>query len=214
MIVANFTPDIVEWQHVGITGTLLPNDVVDLPEGRANHILNKFGRRGVIVMNFGDKEEESREKAMELWRDFWEYQITQFNQHNENQKEKGNRYERPTKEILDHAEILGLELLSPWIVKKDSGSGSGGNNTEVEAMKQQMGMLSSTVSALTDLVQSLVGDKTKTHDFDFTTLPAKDFRKYIIENKDSIKGMPDTDKAKMLRHWAEVEPDKTFPIKI
>lgn len=212
MIVANFTPDIVEWQHVGITGTLLPNDVVDLPEGRANHILNKFGRRGVIVMNFGDKEEESREKAMGLWRDFWEYQITQFNQHNENQKEKGNRYERPTKEILDHAEILGLELLSPWVVKKSAGdTGSGGNNTEVEAMKQQMGVLSSTVSTLTDLVQSLVS---RHDEFDFTTLPAKDFRKYIIENKDSIKAMPDIDKAKMLRHWAEIEPDKAFPIKI
>jgi hypothetical protein len=211
MIVANFTPDTIEWQHVGITGTLLPNDVVDLPEGRANHILNKFGRRGVIVMNFGDKEEASREKAMELWRDFWEYQITQFNQHNENQKEKGNRYERPTKEILDHAEILGLELLSPWVVKKGTDSGSGGNTAEMETMKQQMGVLSSTVSALTDLVQSLVS---RHDEFDFTTLSAKDFRKYIIENKDIIKGMPDTDKARMLRHWAEVEPDKTFPIKI
>jgi len=213
MIVANFTPDTVKWQHVGVIGTLLPGDIVDLPEGRANHILNKFGRRGVIVMKFGDEEEVGRKKAMELWREFWEYQITQFNQHNEDQKEKGNRYERPTKELLEHADILGLELLSPWVVKKDTGNkDSSDNAVEVMEMKQQVSTLTATVTDLTKLVQSMFESKNTNQGY--ISLSAKDLRKYILDNKDSIKDMSDNDKAKILRHWSEVEPDKMFPIKI
>lgn len=118
MIVGNFTPDPISWMHIGITGTIEPGETVEMDEGRAKHILNKFARRGLIQMQFGDEVEVKKKESMALWMNFWEQQITSFNQHNEDQKEKGNRYARPTKELSEKAKILGLELLQPWRIEK------------------------------------------------------------------------------------------------
>jgi len=118
MIVGNFSPDPIEWMHIGIVGTIEPGETVDMDEGRARHILNKFARRGLVQMVFGDEVEVKKKDSMALWMNFWEQQITSFNQHNEDQKEKGNRYARPPKELIEKAKTLGLELLQPWRIEK------------------------------------------------------------------------------------------------
>lgn len=118
MIVGNFTPDPVDWMHIGISGTIKPGETVEWDEGRARHILNNFARRGLVQMQFGDEPEDKKKESMRLWVGFWEQQITAFNQHNEDQKEKGNRYARPTPELLEKAKTLGLELLQPWRIEK------------------------------------------------------------------------------------------------
>lgn len=118
MIVGNFTPDPIEWMHIGITGVIEPGETVEMDEGRARHILNKFAVRGLIQMQFGDEMEGKKKESMRLWVNFWEMQITSFNQHNEDQKEKGNRYARPPVELIEKAKTLGLELLQPWRIEK------------------------------------------------------------------------------------------------
>jgi len=153
MIVANFTLDKLNWMHLGANGTIPaydPDDpkkphIVTFDDSRANFILNKSGIRGLVQMNFGDDEELKKAESLKLWRTFWERQIEMHNQHNEDQKEKGNRYSRPTDELDAHAKLLGLELLRPWRVEQKSNKETDelrGENIalkkSLEAMQAQM----------------------------------------------------------------------------
>jgi hypothetical protein len=147
MIVGNFTPDAIDWMHIGISGTLGPGETAEMSESRAKHILNKFARRGLVQMQFGDDVESKTKQSMAEWTNFWEQQITQFNQHNEDQKEKGNRYARPTAQLKEKAILLGLELLQPWRIEaKDS--------PELKRLQQENVALRETVDAQTGQINT------------------------------------------------------------
>ena len=60
MIVGNFTPDPIEWMHIGITGVVNPNEIVEMDNARAKHVLNKFARRGLVQMQYGDDAETKK----------------------------------------------------------------------------------------------------------------------------------------------------------
>lgn len=121
MHIGNFTPDPVTWMHLGIEGTIKPDQVLEYDDARGRHILNKFAVRGLVQMVFGDKPESKRGESMGRWKSFWETQVINFNRYNESQKENHNRYTDPSKELREHAAALNLELISPWRVEsKDS----------------------------------------------------------------------------------------------
>ena len=167
MIIANFTPDKIEWMHVGANGTIPaynPDNpkkphIVNFDDSRANHILNKFAVRGLVQMNFGDDEEAKKKESLKLWRIFWERQIENQNQHNEQQKEAGNRYSRPTDELDEHAKLLGIELLRPWTVAAKS-------TKEVDELKGENMALKKSIEAMqaqmSQLMQMMAGGKVKT----------------------------------------------------
>ena len=146
MIVANFTCDPILWTHLGANGTIPaynPDNpkkpyIVNFDDSRANFILNKFGIRGLVVMNFGDDEEVKKAESLKMWRIFWERQIENHNQHNEQQKEAGNRYSRPTDELDEHAKLLGLDLLRPWRVEAKSSKETDELKGENMALKESM----------------------------------------------------------------------------
>jgi len=149
MIIGNFTVDPILWQHIGATGTIPAYDpdnpkkphIVTFDDSRANHILNKFAVRGLVQMNYGDDEEIKKPESLKLWKVFWERQIENQNQHNEDQKEKGNRYSRPTDQLDEHAKLLGLELLRPWrVAVKD--------NKETEELKGENMALKKSLEAM------------------------------------------------------------------
>jgi len=166
MIIANFTPDKIEWMHVGANGTIPaynPDNpkkphIVNFDDSRANHILNKFAVRGLVQMNFGDDEEAKKKESLKLWRIFWERQIENQNQHNEQQKEAGNRYSRPTDELDEHAKLLGIELLRPWTVAAKS-------TKEVDELKGENMALKKSIEAMqaqmSQLMQMMAGGKVK-----------------------------------------------------
>lgn len=126
MIIANFTPDDIPWMHIGVNGVIPaydPDDpekkhIVEMDEGRAKFILTTMGRRGLVQMQFNDDVEKKKRQSEALYHQFWEDQITTQNQINEDQREKGNRYAKPSEELIEHAERLGIEILKPWTVKK------------------------------------------------------------------------------------------------
>lgn len=163
MIVANFTCDPIDWMHVGANGTIPaydPDDpkrphIVIFEDGRARFILNKFAIRGLVAMNFGDDEKEKKTEALNLWTRFWERQIEAHNQHNEDQKEKGNRYSRPTDELDRHAKLLGLELLRPWRVEAK------GDNKQVDELRGENVALRKSLEAMqsqmTELMRMMAG---------------------------------------------------------
>ena len=90
MIIANFTPDTIQWMHVGQVGKLKPDDVGEFPDNRAKHILNRWGPRGLLQIGLNDNREAKRVEAMEIYKQFWFNQISNFNQMNEVRKVKKN----------------------------------------------------------------------------------------------------------------------------
>jgi hypothetical protein len=149
MIIGNFTPDPIDWMHIGISGTIGPSETVEMGESRAKHILNKFARRGLVQMQFNDDIELKKQESMNQWTAFWEQQIVQFNQHNEDQKEKGNRYARPTPELKAHAEILRLELLQPWRIEAKE-------SPELKRLQEENVKLRTTVDAQTGQIAEIL----------------------------------------------------------
>ena len=124
MIVMNGTPDPINWQHQGITGSIpgckegSQDHVVEMDDARANHILNKFAKIGLVQMQFGDDPEVKMKESMAQYNRFWEHQIEVFNQNNEQQKESGNRYSKPTDLLAAKAKAFGLEIKRPWMIPR------------------------------------------------------------------------------------------------
>ena len=124
MIVMNGTPDPINWQHQGITGSIpgckegSQDHVVEMDDARANHILNKFAKIGLVQMQFGDDPEVKMKESMDQYNRFWEHQIEVFNQGNEQQKEQGNRYSKPTDLLSEKAKAFGLEIKRPWMIPR------------------------------------------------------------------------------------------------
>lgn len=150
MIIGNFTPDPIDWMHIGINGTVEPGETVEMSDSRAKHVLNKFARRGLVQMRYGDDTLEKKNESMAQWTNFWEHQVVTFNQHNEDQKEKGNRYAKPTETLMAHAKTLGLELLQPFKIKSKDES------AELKAMREENASLRSTVEAQTGQINQIL----------------------------------------------------------
>lgn len=149
MIVGNFTPDPIPWMHIGVTGSVNPGEIVEMDSSRAKHVLNKFARRGLVQMQYGDDAETKKKESMALWTSFWETQIIQFNQHNEDQKEKGNRYARPTPELAEKAKFFGLDLLQPWRIESKE-------SPELKKVQEENVALKSIVDAQTGQIAEIL----------------------------------------------------------
>ena len=186
MIVGNFTPDPIEWMHIGITGVVNPNEIVEMDNARAKHVLNKFARRGLVQMQYGDDAETKKKESMDLWTNFWEFQIVQFNQHNEDQKEKGNRYARPTPELLEKAKILGLSLLQPWRIESKE-------SPQLKKLEDENVALRATVDAQTGQIAEILEMLKKGQPIPETAEPVTDIltvnrKKYASLNVNTMSG--------------------------
>jgi len=142
MIIANFTPDEIRWEHVGHSGTLKPGQIIrDMPEGRGKHLLNKYSPRGIIELEFGNDEEARKKEAMETWEIFWNHDIQTFNQHNERMKNQNLPYIAPTKERASHAQALGIELIGPWVIKPKEDADVKELKSEIDELKELVASL-------------------------------------------------------------------------
>lgn len=153
MVICNFTPDAILWMHGGVDGVLKPGDIMECPDPRGRHILNKFDKRGILRLEFGMAPETKREEAMRVWREFWERQVIYFNQDNERRKNTNREYVEPTKELKEHAQKLGLELVGPWSIHKTDDAKVQQLKDENEDLKTNLAILTKQVEALTNLVK-------------------------------------------------------------
>ena len=150
MIIGNFTPDAIEWMHIGINGIIEPGETVEMDDSRARHVLNKFARRGLVQMRYGDDPLAKKNESMAQWSNFWEHQVVTFNQHNEVQKEKGNRYAKPPPELVAHAKILKLELLQPFRIESKDES------PQLKALQEENASLKATVETQTGQINQIL----------------------------------------------------------
>jgi hypothetical protein len=138
--------------HGGVDGVLKTGDIIEVPDPRGRHILNKFDRKGIVQLNFGDNPDAKAKDAMAVWRRFWERQIIIFNQDNERRKNTQKEYAEPTKELREHAEKLGLELVGPWSIKQTDNEALRNVLNENAELKTQLAALAKQMEALTAAV--------------------------------------------------------------
>jgi len=111
MRIANFTPDPIVWQYGGETGTIKPDQEIEMGRNQAIHILKKFGPRGLRHLLHGDSRVAKKMRAMEVWAMFWEKNIQRFNQDNEDRKWHKMELLYASKELIEHAKTLKVRLI-------------------------------------------------------------------------------------------------------
>ena len=149
MILANYTPDDIEYIYGGIYGTVKSGQIREVEDAAGRHILNKFDRRGLQQLQFGDNPDEKMKIGMKTWKDFWIRQITIFNQDNERRMNTNREYVDPTDQLKEHAEKLGINLIGPWSMKET-------DNSLVSSLKDENFQLKTQLNAVTEQVKALV----------------------------------------------------------
>jgi len=153
MLVGNFTPDDIQWEHVGQVGVVKAGTVEDLYESRANFVLTKFGPRGLLRVNWNDRDDMEKygSKAMEIYTHFWEMQISTFNQQNEQRHNENKAYVYPTGQLQQKAAELGIELIAPWKVNAKTDS------KEIRELKEENAALKDDLKELRAGFQEMIG---------------------------------------------------------
>lgn len=211
MYIANFTPDPVEWQHVGVVGTLEPDDITEFDDARAKHILNKWGARGLLKVDYEDKgrEDELREQAMKMWRRFWERQVTNFNQHNEVLKNENKAYIRPPRHIEEKARELNIELVGPWKIEKVQ---PGADPKEFESMKSELSELKSMVSDMASMMKSVAQQRDDAIIDQFKDLDSANFREWVEDNLAKIRTYPGPIQTLIESRWSSTQGGELYPL--
>jgi hypothetical protein len=219
MIVMNGTPDEIEWWHVGVNGIIKPGETVEMEDGRAKHILNKFNAIGLIQLNFGDNPEEKKKSSMALWRSFWERQIENHNRANEEAKVNGNRYSKPPAGLEEKARQFGVELLRPWrIEKKDSKELDELKNENkslkgsLETMQAQMTKILEmmgrpqilTPAAVSSDAEKALAGLVESNQNKYKRLGESNMKAWVVKNWDDILQMPEINKAEIRTRYEEL----------
>jgi len=214
--ILNGTPDSIEWWHVGVNGIIKPGETVEMEDGRANHVLNKLGAKGLIKLDFGDNLEEKKKVSMSLWRAFWERQIENHNQANEDAKEKGNRYTKPTPEIEEKAKLFGLDILRPWRVEKKDNKELEEAKAENKSLKDDLKSLQAQMSKILEMMgnkapavissdaEKALAGLVESNQNKYKRLGESNMKAWVVRNWDDILQMPEANKAEIRARYEEL----------
>ena len=220
MIIANFTPDTIEWVHIGVNGKLGPNENMEVGQGRGNHILNKWGDRGLLQLQYGDEEkiEEKRKVAMKMYTRFWTYSIVVFNQHNESLKNQDKPYVMPAEQLSKHAKELGIELIGPWKLRIPV------NSEEINTLKSENSDLKKILTKLSEQVSNLSKEMKDSKDpsiLERETYAKKyknkgkvQFKVYIEHNALDISTWPPERQDEARIKWGSFNFEEPFPVDV
>jgi hypothetical protein len=216
MHIANFTPDEITWTHGGIIGILKEGDVEEFDNARGNHILNKYGQRGLVQLQYGDDEEEVKRLAMKVYKEFWYRQITNFNRQNETLRNENKAYIFPQKVLEEKAKEFSVELIGPWKVNLPS------SDKEMVRLQQENRELRSSIDdmqsqmkELIKIVKSNVGPKVMEKEGymkQFKNMSFPNFRAWAKQNIEKIEEWPDEVKEEIRIKWVNGKYDEICPI--
>jgi len=211
MYIANFTPDVIKWQHVGVNGKLEPDDITEFDDARGKHILNKWGQRGLIRISYEDKgnEDEKRAEAMDVYNRFWIRQISIFNQHNESLKNENKPYVHPQRQLEDKAKEFKIDLVGPWKVVQPP---EGADPKEIAAMKDEMSELRAMMTELMDVTKDATKQRDGAYIEQFADLSTTDFRTWIESNLAKIRKWPNGVQALIKARWDSTQSGEMYPL--
>jgi hypothetical protein len=158
-IIKNPTKELMEPMHGGKIFSFPEGHIMQVPVPSAKHILNEYGQRGLISLNYGDDtrpgknnpdislEDEKSEAGVRANHNFQIRQVEIYNQDNETRAQNKMGYVKPPAQIKEYADAHGLELIAPY---------SAPNNNQVE-----MNTLRDDNADLKDLVKQLIEQNKK-----------------------------------------------------
>lgn len=217
MIIANFTPDTIEWMHGGINGVLKTNDVKEFDESRGNHILNEYTPRGLLRMEYNDDPEIKKKEAMAIYTRFWEKQVVVFNQHNERLKNENKAFVMATPQLETKAKEMGIELVGPWKLKIPA------QNKEIERLQRENRELGSKFDKLqdqmADLIQTITSERQATtmekdiYIKQFKQRSKANYLPWVRLNVDKIRSWPpDIQEEAHMKFLAFYGDEETWPL--
>jgi hypothetical protein len=213
MFVGNFTPDPIEWWHIGVNGIIAPGEIKEFDEARAKHILTKFENIGLVQMEWSEDPEYKTGRmkvSLERWENFWMRQITNFNQHNEQLKNEGKAYIHPQPKLVEHAKTLKVKLVTPWQVQERS------DNAVIEEQKKEINDLRGMVGDLSRQVSQLVVQMSTPGNDDirrrFKLLNKKEYADFVEQNADQIVNWPVVLYAEAMTKFQSFYPDADWPV--
>ena len=224
MLVGNYTPDDIDWEHIGQVGTLKSGFVEDFPDPRANHILTKFGPRGILKVEWDKRNDEKayQSKAIEMYKRFWHTQIAVFNQGNEARRNENRPYVFPTKSLQQKSDELGMILIEPWKAVKTTESATVNKVLqENEALKESLKSLQGEFRELIELVKEINTKEEKPVSVNtaeilqqFKNLSKDNFRNWVIENKSVIPDFPVSVYNAVQGKWRNFYKKDLWPIEL
>ena len=211
MFIANFTPDVIEWMHVGVTGYLKPDDIEEFDDKRGRHILNKWGARGLLRMDFrdGDKEDEKRVEAMRTYTRFWGRHIEIFNQHNNSLENENKPYVHPSLQTEEKAKEFGIKLVGPWKLSQPT---AGADAKELEAVKAQVSELKGMVTQLSEITKDAIQQRDNALIGQFNNLDATEFKEWTAISLAEIRQWPEGVQALVRSKWEATQGSETYPL--
>lgn len=219
-LICNFTPDDITWQHTGIQGTLKAGEIEEYPDGRANHILNSYGIRGLLRYKLNEDPEEKRKDAIRMYKRFWINQITNFNQQNEARKNENSPYNFPSEQLSDKAEEFGVQLVAPWKMQEKTDSAQVSElKAENKELKYQIDALKGNMDEMLGILKSLKDKPATPIVIDtadlikrFITLDKAKYKGWVMKNAEEIAGWPNQVIEKAQEKWSAFYPDMDWPL--
>jgi len=197
MHIANFTPDEITYTHVGHHGKIETDQIVEVDQQKGNHILNKFGERGLLQLKLGDDEPgrlaELKSLAMDLYRKFWLKNISNHNTLNEIRKNESKGFVAASEQVTAKAEELGIELISPWKLAPPAAK------KELEEYKTRLEGQAEEMKAMKEMINQLVVAVTNQSAQPAPVIPDDPLEQYVKQFRNRGKAQ--------LKVWADLNQD-------
>lgn len=148
-VVANPTNEDFDMQYAGVSFTIKSGEEKSMAINAANHILNSFGPRGLVLIIPGADKEKILESGRKRNMEFKRRQVTEFNIRNENRRHMKMGSLTPSERLKEYAAELGLKLEDSY-AQVDQGI------VNAKSQEDKIASLESTIANLTQLVDTLV----------------------------------------------------------
>lgn len=202
---------------------------VKVEDARANHILNNFGRRGLVALEYGDdqaedgkksKKEHKRESALSKNKEFKLRQIAVYNQQNEARANAKMGPLEPTEQVRGYAKELGVKILEPYSTIDPESSENAELKKENKELKKQMAVMSDQMGEILDRLREKDIEPPEVPTFDdeklnamrrkFRQLGKPNFEGWLKNNKDEVLAYPEVILNEIKEKY-KVVYDKQFP---
>lgn len=220
MHIHNPTDERITPMHASRTYTFEPRKTIPVEDKAAmNHIINEYGARGLVLLDFGDDTREgvggktifenkaaAGRAANETFR---RNMVINHNQMNESNKHTRKPYIMPTDQLTKYAADLGIKLIKPYEVDDIQQQEMNKMKLESEGLKDLIKTQSGQITELLEAIKSggLPAPATKTVEEVATDSKADELKEMIAKvnshnRKDYFKKWYD-DNLNDIKMWPE-----------
>lgn len=148
--------------YIGEDTTIEPGAKVKVDDARANHFLNKFDRRGLIPLDYGDDGDVFEKKvkaALAKNKAFKIKSVSAYNQSNLYRKAQNLEYQQPPEQIQEYAEELGIEIIQPYMPADTQTPRMRELESDNKSKDKQISDMQGQINELSNMLQRFITDQ-------------------------------------------------------